>query len=213
MKNCEWESIDDFHSLIEFERFEKWLNEEITTGKAVETPVTNPYLGEYASFEEKQFRHVTSGKIWRLVWPDVPFKGLFNPSNKIKRISERRVCKMLYLAHQTIVKTRWANCVCTTLQKSTSSVGRISLRNPPHDNISFGAIRYAIDALQNKPGRVGSWTHAGRPCNSHRAGLKPHLTQNSKACKFNFVGFFNDCGCGLILAHGAHAILFSQRQF
>ena len=27
-------------------------------------------------------------------------------------------------------------------------VGRISLRNPPYDNLSFGAIRYAIDALQ-----------------------------------------------------------------
>ena len=29
-------------------------------------------------------------------------------------------------------------------------VGRISLRNPPHENLPFGAIRFAIGALQNQ---------------------------------------------------------------
>ena len=31
----------------------------------------------------------------------------------------------------------------------TARVGQISLRNPPHENLTFGAIRCAIDALQN----------------------------------------------------------------
>lgn len=77
MKNCPWESINDFRSLIEFERFEKWMNDQIAAGEAVEVLVTNPYLGEYAGFDEKQFRHIGSGIIWRLVWPDGPFTGLF----------------------------------------------------------------------------------------------------------------------------------------
>ena len=77
MKTCPWESIDDFRDLIEFERFEKWMNGQIVAGQAVEVSVTVPYLGEYAGFREKQFCHIGSKTLWRLVWPDGPFHGLF----------------------------------------------------------------------------------------------------------------------------------------
>ena len=36
----------------------------------------------------------------------------------------------------------------STLAGLAELVGRISLRNPPYEKLSFGAIRFAIDALQ-----------------------------------------------------------------
>lgn len=77
MKSCPWERIDNFRSINEFERFEKWMNEKIAAKEAIEVPVIARYLERYAGFDEKQFRHIASGKVWRLVWPDGPFTGLF----------------------------------------------------------------------------------------------------------------------------------------
>ena len=74
---CPWEQINDFRSLSEFKQFEKWMNEQIAADEAIEVPVINPYLGHYAGFDEKQYRHVASGKLWRLVWPESPFTGIF----------------------------------------------------------------------------------------------------------------------------------------
>ncbi|MEK6815229.1 MAG: hypothetical protein AABY65_10875 [Nitrospirota bacterium] len=76
VKQCPWESIDDFASLGEFNRFVAWMNDQVKNGLAEETLVTSPYMGATA-FEEKWFRHVATGQVWRLVWPDGPFHGLF----------------------------------------------------------------------------------------------------------------------------------------
>lgn len=76
MKNCAWVSIDDFVSLSEFTRFEKWMDEQIARGEATAIAVTTPYLNA-PSFKEKWFRHQGSGHVWRLVWPDGPFTGTF----------------------------------------------------------------------------------------------------------------------------------------
>jgi hypothetical protein len=76
MKNCPWELIIDFRSWAEFEHFERWMNEQIAAGEASEIAVTKPYLNTSA-FKEKWYRHSTSGVVWRLVWPDGPFTGLF----------------------------------------------------------------------------------------------------------------------------------------
>lgn len=76
MKNCPWKSIDDFRSLIEFERFGKWVDEQVVAGEALEVVVTRPYL-DAPAFREKWYRHAASGEVWRLVWPDGPFTGLF----------------------------------------------------------------------------------------------------------------------------------------
>ena len=76
---CPWERIYNFRSLSEFKRFEKWMFEQIAANEAIKLPVINPYLGQYGGFDEKQFRHVASGKLWRLAWPDSPFTGIFEP--------------------------------------------------------------------------------------------------------------------------------------
>lgn len=77
MNECPWESIGDFQSYSEFERFVGWMNEQLKSGVAEELPVRTPYIGT-TTFREKWFRHVASGRIWRLVWPDAPFTGIFD---------------------------------------------------------------------------------------------------------------------------------------
>ena len=76
MKSSLWEEIDDFRSLNEFERFEKWICTQLTSGDAVEVQVVAAYL-DAPAFKEKWYRHIDSGETWRLVWPDGPFTGLF----------------------------------------------------------------------------------------------------------------------------------------
>lgn len=77
MTTCSWEAIEDFHSLAEFERFEDWVAGQIANGNAAEVAVSAPYL-DAPSFAEKWFKHLRSGQVWRLVWPDGPFTGLFD---------------------------------------------------------------------------------------------------------------------------------------
>jgi hypothetical protein len=74
--SCPWEAIEDFRSLGEFERFEAWMLNQVAQDQAAELPVTHPYL-DAPSFAEKWFEHLGSGEVWRLVWPDGPFTGLF----------------------------------------------------------------------------------------------------------------------------------------
>jgi hypothetical protein len=76
MNNCPWEKIDDFQALSEFERLASWISAQVELGQADEVAVTKPYL-DATSFEEKWFKHRLTGQIWRVVWPDFPFTGLF----------------------------------------------------------------------------------------------------------------------------------------
>jgi hypothetical protein len=76
IKPCLWEPIDDFRSRGEFERFESWINAQVTGGEAERIAVTRPYLNA-PSFTEQWFRHVGTESVWRLVWPDGPFTGIF----------------------------------------------------------------------------------------------------------------------------------------
>jgi hypothetical protein len=78
MTKCPWEKIDDFRSLSEFNRLVHWMNVQVSENAAQETPVRSPYAGA-TSLQEKWFIHVDSGDIWRLVWPDPPFTGVFEP--------------------------------------------------------------------------------------------------------------------------------------
>ena len=82
MNMCRWEEVNAFQSLIEFNRFVDWMTAQTKSGAAEEVAVRAPYIGS-ATFREKWFRHVPSGDTWRLVWPDVPFKGVFEPIDLI----------------------------------------------------------------------------------------------------------------------------------
>ena len=76
ISTCPWEAIYDFHSREEFDRFEVWLKKQIASGEALEVTVTTPYI-DAPSFTEKWFKHLCSGAVWRLVWPDGTFTGVF----------------------------------------------------------------------------------------------------------------------------------------
>jgi hypothetical protein len=79
MNVCAWERISAFRSLNEFDRFVEWMAVQTTCGTAEEVPVEKTYLGGN-TFREKWFRHIASGHVWRLVWPDASFKGVFEPA-------------------------------------------------------------------------------------------------------------------------------------
>ncbi len=78
MSACPWDLIDDFRTRGEFERFVAWIEAQVASGDAQEIPVVSPYVGA-SSFSEKWFRHIASSSVWRLVWPDGPFTGVFEP--------------------------------------------------------------------------------------------------------------------------------------
>lgn len=75
---CPWDPIHDFRSYAEFDRFVEWMNTQIASGIAEEISVSSHYIGS-TSLSEKWFKHVGSGIVWRLVWPDPPFTGVFEP--------------------------------------------------------------------------------------------------------------------------------------
>ena len=78
MMKCPWEKIDDFNSLSEFNRFVDWINDQVGKSIAKEIPVKSPYAGA-TSLKEKWFVYIESNDVWRLVWPDPPFTGVFEP--------------------------------------------------------------------------------------------------------------------------------------
>jgi hypothetical protein len=76
-----FEEIDAFTSLSEFERFQKYLAEQIESGELSEVRV----LKRYFSFDEQWFKCKGCHKKWRLVHPDFPFKGLFKRVSFFKK--------------------------------------------------------------------------------------------------------------------------------
>lgn len=74
----EWEVIGGFAGWAEFEKFADWIRGQMAAGAAIEVPVERLYSGS-SLIEQKWFRHAQSGKVWRLVQPDPPFQGVFEP--------------------------------------------------------------------------------------------------------------------------------------
>jgi hypothetical protein len=79
MSECLWEKIDAFQSQGEFRRFEAWLAKQIQGGDAEQVEVKRRYAAATTP-RERWFRHKSSGKTWRLVDPDPPFPGTFEPT-------------------------------------------------------------------------------------------------------------------------------------
>lgn len=67
------EEINDFQSVGEFERFQKYIEGLVEVGDLIEVSVKKPYAG----FPEQWFKCKSCFQIWRLVYPDFPFKGIW----------------------------------------------------------------------------------------------------------------------------------------
>lgn len=67
------EEITEFRSILEFERFQEYINNLVKDGYLLEVPVQKHYAG----FNEQWFICGQCKQVWRLVHPDFPFKGLW----------------------------------------------------------------------------------------------------------------------------------------
>lgn len=78
LKPCIWEEIHGFSSPNEYDRFVKYIEAQVSQGQAVEVPV-NPHYGAGEIYGGRWFRERDSDQVWRMVAPDFPFKGLWEP--------------------------------------------------------------------------------------------------------------------------------------
>jgi hypothetical protein len=73
-----WEPIEGFRSPGEFERFQRWIDERVAAGEAERVPVAAPWMGANTHVEH-WIRDTEDGSVWRLIEPDPPARGLFEP--------------------------------------------------------------------------------------------------------------------------------------
>jgi hypothetical protein len=78
MKNCDWEEIRGFTSPGEYQRFLSYIEGLVSSGYAQEIPVDPTYAPNQIHGGRWFVDHGT-GEIWRLVQPDFPLKGLWEP--------------------------------------------------------------------------------------------------------------------------------------
>jgi hypothetical protein len=73
-----WDEIHGFASPGEYKRFVQYIEGQVASGVAKEQP-TDPLYGKGMIYGGRWFQDVTTGAIWRLVAPDPPFLGLWEP--------------------------------------------------------------------------------------------------------------------------------------
>ena len=73
-----WEEIHGFASLGEYARFEKYIAEQVRNGHAEELDA-DPDYGSGEVYRGRWFKDRDTGEVWRLVPPDFPFKGIWEP--------------------------------------------------------------------------------------------------------------------------------------
>ena len=73
-----WEEIHGFTSPGEYARFMKYLEGQVSSGHAEEVEAEDDY-GRGEIYGGRWFRDVETGAVWRLVPPDPPFRGLWEP--------------------------------------------------------------------------------------------------------------------------------------
>lgn len=78
MSKFVWEEIHGFESLWEYSWFYQYIEAQVETGYARETEL-DPDYGYGEIYGGRWFEDIDSGKIWRLIEPDFPFKGLWEP--------------------------------------------------------------------------------------------------------------------------------------
>jgi hypothetical protein len=75
--DCDWTVIESFRSDEEYERFRARITEQVRSGLASKERVKKRYSG--IDWDEHWYRCAASKQTWRLVAPDPPFNGIFEP--------------------------------------------------------------------------------------------------------------------------------------
>jgi hypothetical protein len=73
-----WEEIHGFSSREEYRRFVQYLEEQTKSGVAREVSV-DPRYGKGMIYGGRWLQDAETGAVWRLVPPDLPFRGLWEP--------------------------------------------------------------------------------------------------------------------------------------
>lgn len=75
MSNCCWEPIHGFNRPGEFERFCNRIDSQVEAGMVEKLPKEAIKCEMYPGLQEIWYRCRETGAVWRLVWPDFPFRG------------------------------------------------------------------------------------------------------------------------------------------
>ena len=73
-----WEEIHGFASPGEYKHFVQYIEGQVATGVAKERPA-DPLYAKGMIYGGRWFQDIETGAIWRLVEPDPPFRGLWEP--------------------------------------------------------------------------------------------------------------------------------------
>lgn len=73
-----WEEIHGFSSPDEYNRFVNYIEGQVHADHAKEVE-PEPDYGRGEIYGGRWFEDIESGEVWRLVPPDIPFKGLWEP--------------------------------------------------------------------------------------------------------------------------------------
>lgn len=73
-----WEEIHGFQSPAEFKKFVRYIESQVNSGEVVEI-YPDPNYGKGEIYGGRWFKNLETGEVWRLVAPDIPFKGLWEP--------------------------------------------------------------------------------------------------------------------------------------
>jgi hypothetical protein len=76
-----WEEIHGFSSPGEYARFLNYIEQLLVRGEAEELGA-DPSYGKGLIFGGRWFKDVDFGQVWRLVPPDLPFMGLWEPVSR-----------------------------------------------------------------------------------------------------------------------------------
>ena len=76
-----WEEIHGFASPGEYNRFVQYVEDQVRSGVAREIPA-DPLYGQGMIYGGRWFQDIETAAVWRLVAPDSPFRGLWEPVNR-----------------------------------------------------------------------------------------------------------------------------------
>lgn len=90
MSSIPWEQIHGFASPGEYQRFIRYIEAQVNEGYAEEV-LPDPRYGPGEIYGGRWFRHLESGQVWRLVPPDFPFRGVWEPVHRLNTPPEAKV--------------------------------------------------------------------------------------------------------------------------
>lgn len=77
-KGCPWQRVDGFLSMSDYLAAQASLRAQVQNGLVEERKVRKPYSG-LQTLDERWYKCKANGEVWRLIAPDPPFPGIFEP--------------------------------------------------------------------------------------------------------------------------------------